>query len=107
MMAVEQAEERLLKALRDVQDPELPVSIVDMGLIVDLRNRDGRIEVKITFTSMGCPGMDMILDDVRSRLLDEPGVEDVDIEVVWHPIWTKDRLSEDAKMMLREWGISL
>jgi metal-sulfur cluster biosynthetic enzyme len=56
---------------------------------------------------MGCPGMDMILDDVRSRLLDEPGVEDVDIEVVWHPIWTKDRLSEDAKMMLREWGISL
>jgi len=106
-MAVEQAEERLLNALRDVQDPELPVSIVDMGLIVGLRRIDGRVDVKITFTSMGCPGMDMILDDVRSRLLEGPGVEHVDIEVVWHPIWTKDRLSDDAKMMLREWGISL
>ena len=107
MVPTDQAESRLLEALRDVQDPELPVSIVDMGLIVDLRAVGRRVEVKITFTAMGCPGMEMILDDVRARLLAEPEVDEVDVDVVWDPIWTKDRLSDDAKMQLREWGISL
>jgi len=107
MMVVETIEERLLGALRDVEDPELAISIVDMGLIVDLTVAAGTVDVKITFTAMGCPAMDMILDDVRARLLQEPEVEEVRIEVVWHPIWTKDRLSEDGKAQMREWGISL
>ena len=107
MMETEAPASRLLEALRDVTDPELPVSIVDMGLVVDARLHGARAEIKITFTAMGCPAMDMIIEDVRERLLHEPGVEDVAIEVVWEPIWTKDRLSEDAKWQLREWGISL
>ncbi len=107
MMVVETIEERLLDALRDVEDPELTISIVDMGLIVDLAVAAGTVDVKITFTAMGCPAMDMILDDVRARLLQEPEVEEVRIEVVWHPIWTKERLSEDGKAQMREWGISL
>jgi len=107
MMVVATIEERLLGALRDVEDPELTISIVDMGLIVDLTVAAGTVDVKITFTAMGCPAMDMILDDVRARLLQEPEVEEVRIEVVWHPIWTKDRLSEDGKAQMREWGISL
>lgn len=107
MMVVATIEERLLDALRDVEDPELTISIVDMGLIVDLTVAGGIVDVKITFTAMGCPAMDMILDDVRARLLQEPEVEQVRIEVVWHPIWTKDRLSEDGKAQMREWGISL
>ncbi len=107
MMVVETIKERLLGALRDVEDPELAISIVDMGLIVDLTVAAGTVDVKITFTAMGCPAMDMILDDVRARLLQEPEVEQVRIEVVWHPIWTKDRLSEDGKAQMREWGISL
>lgn len=97
----------LLEALRDVTDPEFPVSIVDMGLVVDVQVHGPMVDVKITFTAMGCPAMDMIMDDVRERLLCEPGIEEVAIEVVWEPIWTKDRLSEDAKWQLREWGISL
>ncbi len=107
MMAVATIEERLLGALRDVEDPELPISIVDMGLVVDLTAAAGIVDVKITFTAMGCPAMDMILDDVRARLLQEPEVEEVRIEIVWHPIWTKDRLSEDGKAQMREWGISV
>ncbi len=107
MMVVATLEERLLDALRDVEDPELTISIVDMGLIVDLAVAGGIVHVKITFTAMGCPAMDMILDDVRARLLQEPEVEQVRIEVVWHPIWTKYRLSEDGKAQMREWGISL
>ena len=67
MIGFEPSPAYLLEALRDVEDPELPVSIVDMGLIVDLQHRDGIVEVAITFTAMGCPAMDMIIDDVRER----------------------------------------
>ena len=101
------SESGLLEALRDVEDPELPVSIVDMGLIVGLRQEGGRVEVDITFTAMGCPAMEMIIDDVRARLLREPGVREVAVEVVWEPAWNKERLSDEARMQLRSWGISL
>lgn len=107
MRAVESREAQLLESLREVQDPELPVSIVDLGLVVALRQSAGKVDVKITFTSMGCPGMEMILDDVRERLLAEPDVTDVAIEIVWDPIWTKDRLSPDARLQLRAWGLAL
>jgi phenylacetate-CoA oxygenase PaaJ subunit len=107
MIETRASEARLIEALRDVQDPELPISVVDMGLIVDLRHEGGRVDIKITFTSMGCPAVDMILDDIRQRLLVEPEVDEVAIEIVWEPIWTKNRLSEDGKMQLREWGISV
>jgi metal-sulfur cluster biosynthetic enzyme len=96
----------LWDALRDVMDPELPVSVVDMGLIVDLREEDGRVELALTFTAMGCPAMEFIIDDIRARLLREPGVREVHIEVVWDPVWTRDRLSEDGVDILRSWGVS-
>jgi len=78
-----------------------------MGLVVAMRYEAGAAFVKITFTAMGCPGMDMIVDDVIARLMREPDVQRVSVEVVWEPIWTKARLSEDGKMQLREWGISV
>ena len=81
-------EARLWRALREVEDPELPISVVDMGLIVDIQTSGPHVHLKITFTAMGCPAMDMIMDDVRDRLLQEPDVDDVQIEVVWSPIWT-------------------
>lgn len=104
---IETTEADLLDALRDVEDPELPISIVDMGLVVGVRRSGARADVKITFTSMGCPAMDMIIDDVRGRLLREPGLEHVTVEVVWDPIWTSARLSDEGKAQLREWGISV
>lgn len=97
----------LLEALRDVEDPELPISIVDLGLVVDIRRRGTGAEVKLTFTAMGCPAMDMIVDDVRDRLLREADVDDVNVEIVWDPIWTKDRMTEDGKAAMRECGISV
>ena len=96
----------LWDALRDVMDPEIPISIVDMGLIVDLSEQDGIVSIKLTFTAMGCPAMDFIMDDIRVRLLQEPGVRQVDIEVVWDPVWTKARLSEEGIEIMRIWGIS-
>lgn len=96
----------LWDALRDVTDPEIPISVVDMGLIVDLKRHEEVVEVKLTFTAMGCPAMDFIMDDIRDRLLREPGVQEVNIEIVWEPVWTKARLSEEGIDIMRTWGIS-
>ncbi len=96
----------LWDALRDVMDPEIPISVVDMGLIVDLKQHDGNVDLKLTFTAMGCPAMDFIMDDIRTRLLQEPGVKQVNIEIVWDPVWTKARLSEEGIEIMRTGGIS-
>jgi phenylacetate-CoA oxygenase PaaJ subunit len=99
--------ERLWNALREVQDPEIPISVVDMGLIVAITEHDGVVHVKLTFTAMGCPATDMIMDDIRERLLREPGVHAVDIEIVWSPAWTSARLSTEGKQALLEMGIAV
>src|SRR5437016_11321411 len=96
----------LWDALRDVTDPEIPISVVDMGLIVDLSADQGIVDLKLTFTAMGCPAMEFIMDDIRTRLLQEPGVREVHIEIVWEPVWTKARLSEEGIEIMRTWGIS-
>ncbi len=96
----------LWDALRDVMDPELPISVVDMGLIVALTQHNGTVDLKLTLTAMGCPAVDFILDDIRTRLLQEAGVREVHIEVVWEPIWTKARLSEEGIDVMRTWGVS-
>ena len=96
----------LWDALRDVTDPEIPISVVDMGLIVALTEQAGVVDLKLTFTAMGCPAMDFIMDDIRERLLREPGVHDVRIEIVWEPVWTKARLSEEGIDAMRAWVIS-
>src|SRR5205085_10054431 len=93
LTAAEQVEARLWDALRRVEDPEIPVSVVGMGLIVSLAFDPGqrRAELQITFTSMGCPAMEFIEEDIRDALLEDPDVDAVEIEVVWDPVWTKDR----------------
>ena len=103
----EQVEARLWDALRRVEDPEIPVSVVGMGLIVSLafEPEQRRADLQITFTSMGCPAMEFIEDDIREALLPDPDVEAVEIEVVWDPVWTKDRLRDDARATMRRLGI--
>jgi metal-sulfur cluster biosynthetic enzyme len=96
-------------ALKDVEDPEIPVSLVDMGLIVsiDYDPSEQAATLKITYTAMGCPAMDMIQDDIRASLLRESGVARVDIEVVWDPLWTHRRLSQAARQSMRGLGLSV
>jgi metal-sulfur cluster biosynthetic enzyme len=106
-MTVSDRLERYRDALRDVEDPEIPISIVDMGLLVDIRAQEADVEVDLTLTAMGCPAVDMILEDVEQRLLREPDVSSVKVTVVWDPIWTKDRLTPDGIAAMREWGISV
>ncbi len=95
----------LWNALREVEEPEMPISIVDMGLIVALERQDSAVFVKLTYTAMGCPAMEMIMDDIRARLLQEPGVEKVEIETVWDQPWTPARITEDGRDTLLVWGI--
>jgi metal-sulfur cluster biosynthetic enzyme len=107
--AAEHVEARLWDALRHVEDPEIPVSVVGMGLIVSLAYRASRraAELQITFTAMGCPAMEFIEEDIREALLRDPDVDAVEIEVVWDPVWTKDRLRADARAKMRELGIAV
>jgi metal-sulfur cluster biosynthetic enzyme len=103
----QQIEARLWEALRTVQDPEIPVSVLGLGLIVSLRYLAGsrRADLQITFTAMGCPAMDFIQDDIRDALLSDSDVDEVEIEVVWDPVWTKDRIRADARATMRSLGI--
>jgi phenylacetate-CoA oxygenase PaaJ subunit len=99
---------QLWAALREVQDPEMPINLVDLGVIYDIRqDGDGMVEVDLTFTAMGCPASDFILDDVRERLLREPGVDEVRVNVVWDPPWTSARLTEQGREALEEWGLAV
>jgi metal-sulfur cluster biosynthetic enzyme len=103
----QQVEARLWDALRAVQDPEIPVSVVGLGLIVSLAYvpEARRADLQITFTAMGCPAMDFIEEDIREALLLDPDVDAVEIEVVWDPVWTKDRIRADARETMRRLGI--
>jgi metal-sulfur cluster biosynthetic enzyme len=98
---------KLWQALEEVQDPEFPISVVDMGLIYGLQRSGHQIKVQLTFTAMGCPCMQFIIDDVRERLLQEPGVEDIAIEIVWDPPWTRQRLSKKGIEQLKTWGVTV
>ena len=97
------------RALSHIEDPEIPVSLVDMGLIVAVRHvaATRTAYLKITYTAMGCPAMGMIQDDIRERLLREPGIDEVEIEVVWDPVWTRKHLSASARATMRELGIAV
>jgi len=97
----------LWDALRDVQDPEMPVNLVDLGVIYGVTQHDGVVDVDLTFTAMGCPASEFILDDVRERLLREPGVAEVRVNVVWDPPWTAARLSEAGRDALEQWGLAV
>jgi metal-sulfur cluster biosynthetic enzyme len=105
--AAQRVESRLWQALRRVEDPEIPVSVVGMGLIVSLayRPQTRTADVKITFTAMGCPAMEFIEDDIREALAADPEVEAVELEVVWDPVWTKDRIRAEAREKMRELGV--
>jgi metal-sulfur cluster biosynthetic enzyme len=101
------APEPLYEALREVQDPEMPVNVVDLGIIYGVRELEGRVTVDLTFTAMGCPAAEFILEDVRERLLREPGVHEVVVNVVWDPPWTAARMTPAGREALEMWGLAV
>jgi len=106
-------EERVWRALYEVPDPEFPISLVDLGLVYGVEvhgpEADGgiRVRVTITLTATACPCVEFIKWDVRDRLLEEPGVTDVEVQITWDPPWTTDRITDRGREALRRAGVSI
>lgn len=94
-------EERVVTMLKTVYDPEIPVDIYNLGLIygIDLDD-DGNLRIDMTLTAPSCPAADFLVDDARIKLESIEGVRSVDIRIVFEPEWTKDMMSEEAKLDL-------
>jgi metal-sulfur cluster biosynthetic enzyme len=92
--------DEVFEALRQVEDPELGMDIVDLGLLYDAEIEGSKVKIIHSLTSMGCPAGPMIQEDIHSVVAALPDVEDVEIELTWDPPWTPDRMSEDAKFIL-------
>ncbi len=99
--------ERALRALHEVADPEFPISIVDLGLVYGVEVDAGTVSVRLTFTATACPCMDFIKWDVRERLLEEKGFEEVRVEEVWDPPWTAGRITDRGREILQEAGVAV
>ena len=88
------------EALRQVEDPELGMDIVDLGLMYDVEIENENVKVVHTLTSMGCPVGPMIQQQIDEVVRALPGVADVDVELTWDPPWTPEKMSDDAKFIL-------
>jgi metal-sulfur cluster biosynthetic enzyme len=94
------SQEEVVEALRGVEDPELGMDIVELGLFYDAELDGPNVKVTYTLTSMGCPAGPMIEDDIQRVLREIPGVGEVESELTFDPPWTPDRMSDDAKFIL-------
>ena len=90
----------VIEAMRGVEDPELGMDIVDLGLLYDVDVAGTKVKVTHSLTSMGCPAGPMIQEDIRTVVANLDGVEEVEIDLTWDPPWTPERMSEDAKFIL-------
>ncbi len=99
--------EQVWNALRQVTDPEYPLSIVDLGMVYDVAVQDGDVHLTITFTAIGCPAIDMIIADIKEAVHRLPGVTNLNVEVVWNPPWTKEKISERGREILQYYGVGV
>ena len=94
-------ERDVVRALRQVYDPEIAVNVYDLGLIYELKvSEDQKVYIKMTLTAPNCPMADYVVDLVQQAVEDVPGVTGCDIELVWEPVWDKSRMSEEALVEL-------
>lgn len=98
---VDAVRDNILTALESVIDPELGIDIVNLGLIygVDL-NEEGLCHIKMTLTTMGCPLSDLLNEQINQALSEVPEVKDVEVELVWYPAWSVDKMSRYARIAL-------
>ena len=94
-------EEKIVKMLRTVYDPEIPVNVYDLGLIYSIEVDDEKnVHIEMTLTAPNCPAADFIIEDVRMKVESIDDVKSVDIQLVFEPEWDKDMMSEEAKLEL-------
>ena len=99
------SEDQVRNSLKQCMDPEVPLSIVDMGLIYGINvNENNDVDIKMTMTTQGCPLHETMVDDVKRYTKKVSGVNNVNVEIVWDPPWTMDKMSDDAKAMMKQMG---
>jgi metal-sulfur cluster biosynthetic enzyme len=105
VLDVETKKVELMEAMKVVRDPEIPVNIVDLGLIYNLElSQEGDVGVDMTLTSMGCPVQDMLQADVELACKSVEGIKAVTVNFVWSPPWSTEKMSDDGKKMMRMFG---
>ncbi len=95
------------RCLSEVLDPEIPISLVDLGLIYGIDFADGTAKIRLTFTATACPCMAFIREDITDRLEQEQWIAAVEIEEVWDPPWTNERITPRGRAQLRELGVGV
>lgn len=103
----EGVEVEVWEALRGVEDPEMPVSVVDLGLIYDVTVDDGLATVEMTLTYTGCPARSMLTAEIEEAAASPEGVDAASVRLVWSPEWTLDMVTEAGRESLREFGVSI
>ena len=97
-----------MEALKVVRDPEIPVNVVDLGLIYGVEvSEDGVVDIDMTLTSMGCPVQDMIQADAELAAMKVEGVRRVNVEFVWSPPWGLEKMTDDGKKQMRMFGFNV
>ena len=100
--------EQIIEALKVVHDPEIPVNVVDLGLIYDVKVGDeGVVDIDMTLTSMGCPVQGMIEADTELAAMKVEGVNRVNVEFVWDPPWSMDKMTDAGKKQMRMFGFNV
>jgi metal-sulfur cluster biosynthetic enzyme len=93
--------QQVLDSLKQCMDPEIPINIVDMGLIYGVKvNDDNKVDIKMTMTTRSCPLHDTLVTDVKRYVNKVPGVSGVNVEIVWEPAWTPEKMSDDGKKLI-------
>jgi metal-sulfur cluster biosynthetic enzyme len=100
-------ERNVWDALYEVEDPEMPISIVDLGLIYGVEIEEGHATIDITLTYTGCPARDMLRETVREAAAGADGISDAEVRLVWSPEWSVEMVTEQGKEDLREFGLSI
>ncbi len=105
VLDLETKKAELMEAMKVVRDPEIPVNIVDLGLIYKLElSGEGNVDVDMTLTSMGCPVQDMLQADVELACKSVEGIKAVTVNFVWSPPWSTEKMSDEGKKMMRMFG---
>jgi FeS assembly SUF system protein len=98
---IKEVKSRAIEALHEIYDPEIPVDIYELGLIYELEiDANGKVSVQMTLTSPACPVAESLPMQVHEKLLGVNGIEDVDLQLVWDPPWSKERMTDEARLTL-------
>lgn len=100
--------DQVLEALKVVKDPEIPVNVVDLGLVYEVEPKeDGVVDITMTLTSIGCPAQDIVKADAEIAVMRLEGVNAVNVDFVWTPPWSPDKMTEDGKRQMRMFGFNV